>query len=60
MILTNTQNVCFPQNNTGISVKKYKTANNCADQIDVITNIAIITNVVIKGVHCMSKLYSVI
>ena len=47
MILTDIQNICFPKNNMGLSMKKY-TIHFCADQIDVITNFAVITNVV----HC--------
>ena len=32
--------------------KNIRSANFCADQIDVITNFAVIANVVIKRVHC--------
>ena len=39
----------------GISIKKYTVrCFFCADQIDVIMNFAVITNVVIKRVHGMS------
>ena len=52
-ILTNTQNVCFTKNNMGLSMTKHTgSADFCADQIDVITNFAVITNVVIKRAHC--------
>ena len=34
-------------------MKKYMFADFCADKIDVITNFAVITNVVIKAVHCV-------
>ena len=38
----------------GISIKKNtRSAELCADQIDVMTNFAVITNVVIKRVHCI-------
>ena len=40
----------------GISMKKYTTADFCADQIDVIANFAVITNVVIKMVHSNKNL----
>ena len=33
-------------------MKKQRSADFCADQIDVIANFAVITNVVIKRVHC--------
>ena len=36
----------------GISIKKYTIRLFGADQIDVITNFAVITNVVVKMVHC--------
>ena len=37
----------------GISIKKNtRSTIFCADQIDVITNFAVITNVIIKRVHC--------
>ena len=35
-----------------ISIKNIRSANFCADQIDIITNFVAITNVVIKRVHC--------
>ena len=35
--------------------KKTRSADFCADQIDAITNFAVITNVVIKRVHCSLK-----
>ena len=44
----------------GISNKKNtRSADFCADQIEVITNFAVITNVVIKRVHCIysSRVY---
>ena len=34
--------------------KNTRSADFCADQIDIITNFAVITNVVIKRVHCMN------
>ena len=34
--------------------KNTRSADFCADQIDVITNLAVITNVIIKRVHCIS------
>ena len=36
--------------------KKTQSADFCADQTDVITNFAVITNVVIKRVHCIMSL----
>ena len=36
----------------GISIKNTRSADFCADQIDVITNFAVITDVVKKRVHC--------
>ena len=36
----------------GISIKSTRSADFCAEQIDVITNFAVITNVVINSVHC--------
>ena len=54
-ILTNTQNVCFPEEENGnINEKTHDPLIFCADQIDVITNLAVIMNVVIKRVHCIS------
>ena len=44
----------FLKNNMGLSMKKKISADFCADQIDVITNFAVITNVVIKRIHCSS------
>ena len=42
----------FLKNNMGQSIKKNtRAADFCADQIDVITDFAVITNVVIKRVH---------
>ena len=42
-----------------LSMKKcMKSADFCADQIDVITNFTVITNVVIKRVHCISCTYA--
>ena len=44
----------FPKNNMGLSVKNTESADFCADWIDIITNFAaVITNVVIKRVHCI-------
>ena len=43
----------FPEESHGnINEKNMRSADFCADQIDVITNFAVITNVVIKRVHC--------
>ena len=43
----------FLKNNVGLSMKKNtRSADFCADRIDVITDFAVITNVVIKRVHC--------
>ena len=44
----------FLKNNMGISMKKkiHDQLIFCADQIDVVTNSAVIMNVVIKWVHC--------
>ena len=36
--------------------KKTRSADICADRIDVITNFAVITNAVIKRVHCNMKI----
>ena len=47
-----TKRMFFLKNNKGISIKKTRSADFCADRIDVITNFAVITNVVIKRVHC--------
>ena len=33
-------------------MKNTRTADFCADRIDVITNLAVITNAVVKRVHC--------
>ena len=52
------RNMFFLKNNMGISMKNTQSADNCADQIDVITNFAVIMNVVIKRVkrvHCTDK-----
>ena len=38
-------------------MKKYKIRFFCADQIDITTNFAVITNVVIKRVHCTVEKY---
>ena len=38
----------FLKNNMGISMKNTQSADLCAHRIDVITNFAVITNVVIK------------
>ena len=43
----------FLMNNMGLSMKNTRSADFCADRIDVIANFAIITNVVIKRVHCI-------
>ena len=42
----------FLKNNRGLSMKTTRTADFCADRIDVITNFAVITNAVVKRVHC--------
>ena len=42
----------FLKNNMGLSTKNTRTADFCADQIDIITNFAVITNAVVKRVHC--------
>ena len=39
----------------GITMKNTRSADFCADQIDFITKFAIITNGVIKRVHCISN-----
>ena len=36
-------------------MKNTRSADFCADRIDVITNFAVITNVVIKRVHCITS-----
>ena len=56
MILTNIQNVYFlkEQHGTG-NEKVHDPLIFCEDQIGVITNFAIITNAVIKRVHCTMK-----
>ena len=36
----------------GLLLKNTRTADFCADRIDVISNVAVITNVVIKRIHC--------
>ena len=40
------------KNNIRLSMKKTRSADFCADGIDVVTNFVVITNVVIKRVHC--------
>ena len=42
----------------GMSMKNTQSADFRADQIDVITNFAVITNVVLKRVHCMKIMYA--
>ena len=42
----------FPKDNIGLSIKNTRFADFCVDRIEVITNFAIITNAVIKWVHC--------
>ena len=42
----------FLKNNMGLSIKNTQSADFCADRIDVITNFAAITNVVITRVYC--------
>ena len=37
----------------GLSMKNTRSADFCADRIDVITNLAVITNAVMKRVHCI-------
>ena len=44
----------FLNNNIGLSMKNSRSAEFYADRIDAITNFAVITNVVIKRVHCAS------
>ena len=39
-------------NNTGLPIKNTQNADFCADRIDIITNFAAITNVVIISFHC--------
>ena len=41
-------------------MKNTQTPDFCADQIDVTTNFAIITNVVIKRVHCIAYSFIVL
>ena len=41
------------KNNVGLSMKNTRSTDFFADLIDVITNFAVITNVVIKRVHCV-------
>ena len=41
----------FVKNNMGMSMKNIRSAYFCADQIDVTTNFAVVTNVVIKRAH---------
>ena len=43
----------FLKNKMGISMKNTRSADFCADQINVIKNIVVITNVILKRVHCM-------
>ena len=45
-------NRMFSQRIKWDSMKKYTIADFCADQIDVITNFAVITNAIINSVHC--------
>ena len=40
-------------------MKKFDFYYFCADQIDVITNIAVITNVGIKRVHCITPRFNI-
>ena len=47
----------FLKNNRRLSIKNTRSAEFCADRIDVITNFAVITNVVIKRVHCITLTY---
>ena len=42
----------FLKNNMGLSMKNTRTADFCADRMDVITNFAVITITVVKRVHC--------
>ena len=49
----NTQNVCFPEEYHENNNEKKIHDPLIFDQIDVITNFAVITNVVIKRVHCI-------
>ena len=47
-----TERMFFLKHNMGISMKKYTIRYFCADQFDVITNFALITNVIAERVHC--------
>ena len=38
-------------------MRTYTSADFCADQIDVIMNLAVITNVVVKRAHCTCNCY---
>ena len=50
-ILTNIKNVCFPKEKHGtVNEKNTRSGDFCVDHI---TNFAVITNVVIKRVHCI-------
>ena len=45
--------MCFPKEKHGTANEKNtRSADFCADRIDVMTNFAVITNAVIKRVHC--------
>ena len=46
----------FKKNSTRLSIKSTRSADFCADRIDVITNFAVITNAVIKRAHCKKLL----
>ena len=39
-------------------MKNTQSADFCADQIDIIMNFAVITNALIKRVHCIAILYN--
>ena len=41
----------------GLSVKNTRSADFYADRIDVITNFAVITNALIKRIHCNYNVY---
>ena len=46
------------KNNMGLSMKNTRSADFCADRIDVIMHSAVITSVVIKRVHCIIMMVS--
>ena len=44
----------FLKNNMGLSMKNTRNTDFCADRIDFKTNFAVIMNVIIKRVHCIT------